>query len=471
MLLGCFLVEEGFSNFNLSHPYRIRITSLHPHLKYVTMTESSSFKSIYSYEPFTATMAGFILPIFTALLSAFSSGLILYIISKSHEKLSITHHRIMAFMSMFDIISSIFIALGTIMMPSDSMYQLAGPMLGNQVTCQIRGWLTGFSVIGATASNACLSLYFVIKIVFNVEATKVRYRLEPVMCGYTLFLACFVPTFYLSKDLIHPNPFDGVCNVIPYPESCDEQRWYDFSMCVWDEDVLNEYTSSIILFEIVLGVHFGFIVISMCIVLWKATMLNREIKILDAALKATNTNDSSLDVNTPEAALPSFNGMTCRNDMLFFMRDLRYDRIFVLQAVMYVFAYMLTWMVTFGSNTLYIANIQLDIADSILYPLQGLWNLFIFLIDKAYHLRQIDESMTCMQSVRKVLFSPSDVPALVLTNMPTTELIQSNRPPREAALQEQICESSVQELSLISVDIENEDTSLFRSIVQSSKDN
>jgi hypothetical protein len=198
-------------------------------------------------------------------------------------------------------------------------------------------------------------------------------------------------------------------------------------------------------------------------------MLNREIKILDAALKASNANDSSLDVNTPEAALPSFNGMTCTNDMLFFMRDLRYDRIFVLQAVMYVFAYMLTWMVTFGSNTLYIANIQLDIADSILYPLQGLWNLFIFLIDKAYHLRQIDESMTCMQSVRKVLFSPSDVPALVLTNMPSTELIQSNRPPSEPLLQDQSRESSVQELSLISVDVENEDTSLFSIIIQSSK--
>jgi hypothetical protein len=377
----------------------------------------------------------------------------------------------MAFMSMFDIISSIFIALGTIMMPSDSMYQLAGPMLGNQVTCQLRGWVTGFSVICATASNACLSLYFVIKIVFNIEATKVSHRLEPVMFGYALILACVVPTFYLSKDLIHPNPFDGTCNIIPYPESCDEERWYDFSMCVWDEDVLEDYTSSTLLIEVVIGVHFGFILISMCIVLWKAIMLNREIKVLESALKATNANESSHNKNDQEAAVPSLNGMTSRDEMLFFVNDLRYNRIFVLQAVMYVLAYMLTWMVTFATNTLYIANIQLDIADSILFPLQGFWNLFVFLIDKAYHLRQIDESMTFMQSVRKVLFSPSDVPALVLTNMPTTELIQSNRPPREAALQEQICESSVQELSLISVDIENEDTSLFRSIVQSSKDN
>jgi hypothetical protein len=198
-------------------------------------------------------------------------------------------------------------------------------------------------------------------------------------------------------------------------------------------------------------------------------MLNREIKVLESALKATNANESSHNKNDQEAAVPSLNGMTSRDEMLFFVKDLRYNRIFVLQAVMYVLAYMLTWIVTFATNTLYIANIQLDIADSILFPLQGFWNLFVFLIDKAYHLRQIDESMTFMQSARKVLFSPSDVPALVLTNMPSTELIQSNRPPSEPLLQDQSRESSVQELSLISVDVENEDTSLFSIIIQSSK--
>ena len=77
---------------------------------------------VKNIKPFTVTLAGFIVPMFTGLLSACSSGLIIYIISKSPQKLSTTHHRIMAFMSVFDVIASIFIALGTIMMPTDIVF-------------------------------------------------------------------------------------------------------------------------------------------------------------------------------------------------------------------------------------------------------------------------------------------------------------------------------------------------------------
>jgi hypothetical protein len=68
-------------------------------------------ENFYFYKPFAATFAGFILPLLSGTISACSSGLIIYIILRSQQKLSTTYHRIMAFMSAFDIISSIFIAL------------------------------------------------------------------------------------------------------------------------------------------------------------------------------------------------------------------------------------------------------------------------------------------------------------------------------------------------------------------------
>ena len=97
-------------------------------------------------EPFAATIAGFIVSMASGTLSACSSGLIIYIISRSQQKLTTTYHRIMALMSAFDIISSIWIPLGTIMMPSASVFKYAGPLLGNQVTCQIQGWLIVFGL-------------------------------------------------------------------------------------------------------------------------------------------------------------------------------------------------------------------------------------------------------------------------------------------------------------------------------------
>ena len=365
-------------------------------------------------------------------------------------------------MSICDIISSLFVALGTIMMPSDSIYQLAGPMLGNQVTCQIRGWLTLFGLIGTTASNACLSVYFVLKIVFKLDVTKIRKRIEPIMYAYSVALACFVPSYFLSNDLIHPNPYDGVCNVIPYPESCDEQKWYDFSRCVWDQDMLEEFDSSMIVMVGILSAHFAFIVISMSVVLWKAAMINREIKMLETTLKAMEQNDSP-DLNAPGAVVPSINGVSSHDDMLGFMDDLCYNRCLTFQALMYVGAYMLTWMWTFGSTTLHIANLGLDIVESVLFPLQGFWNLFIFLYDKAYLLRQSDESLSFSESIKKILSSPSDLPSLVLTNIPMMALThQSRTTPKIDSSPQPNSDNVIPEMSFVSVDVEND--SLFNSV-------
>jgi hypothetical protein len=283
------------------------------------------------------------------------------------------------------------------------------------------------------------------------------------MYAYSVALACFVPSYFLSKDLIHPNPYDGVCNVIPYPESCDEQKWYDFSRCVWDQDMLDEFDSSMTVMVGILSAHFAFIVISMSVVLWKAAMINREIKLLETTLKAMEQNDDSLDLNAPGVVAPSVNGVSNHDDMLGFMDDLCYNRFLTFQALMYVGAYMLTWMSTFGSNTLHIANLGLDIVDSVLFPLQGFWNLFIFLYDKAYLLRQSDESLSFSESIKKIFSSPSDLPSLVLTNIPMMELThQSRTTPTIESSPRPNSDNIKQEMSLVSVDIENE--SSFNSV-------
>ena len=176
-----------------------------------TDSMDQKLESFYFYKPFASTLAGFIVPMVTGILSACSSGLIIYIILRSQQKLTTTYHRIMAFMSAFDIISSIFIALGTIMMPSDTMYKFAGPLLGNKVTCQIQGWFIVFGIGGGTSLNACLTWYFVCSIAFEMKAKHIRKYIEPCMYIYTFVIALFGPSIYLSKDLPNPNAYDTFC--------------------------------------------------------------------------------------------------------------------------------------------------------------------------------------------------------------------------------------------------------------------
>jgi hypothetical protein len=354
----------------------------------------ANLESFNDYKPVTATFAGFILPFLSGTLSACSSGLIIYIISRSQQKLTTTYHRIMAFMSAFDIISSIFIALGATMVPSGTMYKFAGPMFGNDASCQAQGFLIVFGLCGGTSLNACLALYFVLQIVFKVESSKMSIFVEPIMYIYTLIIASIVPSLYLINDLFHPNPYDSFCTISTYPDSCDESKWYDWNLCTWGE---NKDTKSFVA-TLVISLQFGWIVIGMTMILWTTYTRKREVRISNTHdIEQRSTTSKTPDILTDTKALE-------------------------FQAMMYICAFFLTWLfnllsVAFGSS-----NYEMDLLNSILFPLQGFWNLIIFLYDKTYFARQNDdESLSFCQSVRKLISEPSKYLTVLVSNVRTIE--------------------------------------------------
>ena len=363
-------------------------------------------------KPFTTTTAGFIVPMVTGTLSACSSGLIIYIISRSQQKLSTTYHRIMAFMSTFDIISSIFIALGTIMMPSDSIFKYAGPLLGNKVTCQIQGWLVVFGLCGSTSLNACLTWYFVCSIVFKVHSVTIRKRIEPFMHIYTVIIALFVPSFYLSKDLMNPSLYDNFCVIVTYPESCDDEKWYDLNECVWDESTGPQYW---LLATITTAIHFGSIVTGMSIILWTIIRTSQHNKNnsrpLDENLEGAASESKTEDQGTKMAEV-----MTIEN-----------SRVLVLQALMYIAVFFLTWIFNLLSVVFNVRNDELDLMNSILFPLQGFWNFLIFLYDKTHIIRQYNSSLSFWQAVKKTLSEPSEASVIALLNLAIVENISDRK--------------------------------------------
>ena len=382
------------------------------------MTNEANMENM---EPFTSTIAGFIVPMVTGTLSACSSGLITYIISRSQQKLSTTYHRIMAFMSAFDIISSIFIALGTIMMPSDTMYKFAGPLLGNKVTCQIQGWLIVFGLSGSTSLNACLTWYFVCSIVFKMKASNIRKYIEPFMYIYAVIIVLFVPSFYLSKDLLNPNAYDTFCTIVAYPESCDEDKWYDWNHCNWSEGDLEDYYRYNSISFVVIALHFSLIVVGMSIILWTTFRNNRKIKSLvmeNANHEPYNNSLPSGRDNEVEEQVPGAKSTDS-------LRSLKYTRVLIFQALMYIGSYMLTWVFNALSAIYGISNFNLDAINSVLFPLQGFWNMLIFLYDKTYLIRQHDKNghdISFWMAFKQILTSPSNTPTFVLSSISIVEI-------------------------------------------------
>ena len=375
-----------------------------------------------SIKPFTMTTAGFITPMITGLLSASSSGLILYIISRSQQKLSTTYHRIMALMSFFDICSSLFIALGTIMMPTDNVFPFAGPMLGNQASCSAQGWLIIFGYVGAAAMNACLAWYFVCRIALKIDFVKVRKRIEPIMYIYTMILSLFAPSFYLSKDLLNSTPYDSFCTIAPHAELCWGSNGYNWNLCQWSKADIHEFDRYVKVAVFILLTQFILILACMSIILWTVCRNHKEIRALTIEDNQHMNSYPTFEIDIEEyPSSPDDGGHDVELDIdkVQQMNQLRYSRVLIFQALMYIGAYMLTWSWNFLSAQLYISSFVLDAVNCVLFPLQGFWNLSIFLYDKVYLIRQSKCRTSFFQDVKQILVSPRDTPIVVLYNLST----------------------------------------------------
>lgn len=343
---------------------------------------------------FALSPAGFIVPMLTGLLSAFSSAIILNIIRASPDKLSTTYHRIMASMSVFDFIASICIALVTLPMPTGNLWEFSGPMIGNHLTCQLQGYFITLGMGGGGALYMCLSWYFVLSISFKFSANTMKRRVEPIMYAYALFIAFFTPSYFLSKDLIHSDLRAAYCTIAIDPPttstctdlSCDDDHLFyklEDGVAIW------------------VGINLALIISAMLIILRTIHKNNRIIKV---ALKSENLNTSVEN----EVSLPEDRIHTDLN----LVAQLRQSRSSMVQALMYIIAYFVTW---FFLLLRYIdAQYYMDVGAAILFPLQGFWNMIIFVYDKAHSVYQTDACDNLHDAVKVVFFSPSKIPCLLI---------------------------------------------------------
>ena len=234
---------------------------------------------------------------------------------------------------------------------------------------------------------------------------------------YTFVIALFGPIFYLSKDLLNPSSYETFCTAVAYPETSDKDKWYDWNHCNWSEGDLEDYYRYNSISFVVIGLHLSLVVVGLSIILWTTFRNNREIKSL---LIIKNTNHQSHNYSSPSGRNSEVEEQTPDKESTESIRSLKYTRVLIFQALMYIGAYFLTWIFNLLSGGFNIASIELDAINSVLFPLQGFWNMLIFLYDKTYLIRQHDKNgrdISFWAVFKQVLASPSDTPTFVLSSI------------------------------------------------------
>ena len=320
-------------------------------------------------EVFASTWAGLVLPSLTGSLSFISSSFIMITILRSKQNTE--YHRILFCLSFWDSVVSFCIALSTLPMPSDVVYDYKGPSFGSTGTCELQAFLIFLGWGYVCSSNALLNIYYLCTIRYNISEEKFRKVAEPVFIILSSALSLASPIYFLSRDAFNPTTVDTFCAVDVYPRSCR----YDPSECIhgktedWDETLTFYYFYPIA----GIGTNFIILILSMILVVYTVFSPREEEEVAGSISQKER-------------------------------------RIIAIQACMYILACFLAWVFTVASffvdETKTVATLKY-----IFTPLQGFFNLFIFIFQKLYTCTnsQVGGDLTLAETLQLIITSPDSL--------------------------------------------------------------
>ena len=159
----------------------------------------------------------------SASISAVSSILVIVFIVRSRQ-LSSAYHKIMLFMSFWDVVSSIAVSLATLPMPSDvhEIYPFVGMAIGDTTTCTAQGLVITVGFLYTMWSNCTLSFYYVCTIRYGMTDEYINARILPAMLAISTVCVWTYNVMGLEYGAFNPRPFEPFCLVGPYPHNCLE---------------------------------------------------------------------------------------------------------------------------------------------------------------------------------------------------------------------------------------------------------
>jgi len=183
-----------------------------------------------SIQTLSTSLAGIAISVSSALFSLVGSLLIIYLILKSTMGLKTAYHRIMFSISICDVLQSCAIALATLPMPKDMIYEFDGLALGNHRTCNLQGFTIVLAAVMTVILNASLCIFYFFTIVRRWPEKKYRKIIEPAMYIFAVLFSSYIAITGLLTKQFNPNPLRFTwCAYSQYPywcvdEDCEEEH-------------------------------------------------------------------------------------------------------------------------------------------------------------------------------------------------------------------------------------------------------
>ena len=158
----------------------------------------------------------------SSITSLFSSLLILFIIFRSHKKLTTTFNRLLLGLSISDVISSLAQAFVTI--PSPPSHVVGWITVGNMALCRTQGALYSIGAIASPLYNCSICIYYLIEIKFTQYIPSMN-RIERYLHAVPILISLTTSISLLAIDAF--SPMLTHCFVSAYPLGCEYDESID----------------------------------------------------------------------------------------------------------------------------------------------------------------------------------------------------------------------------------------------------
>ncbi len=339
--------------------------------------ERSQVKTFYT------TIAGAITSSISGGISAIASLCIMILIYRSTIKLTTVYHRIMFGMSVVDFISSVAMALSTLPMPKDMIYNFEGKTIGNELSCSVQAFSANFGIMATLNYNISLFLYYLLSIRYKKSDEKIKKCIEPLMHFASILLALPGPVMGLYGELLNPYPYSSWCTLHNIPYYC-KLADDDAASCIvrGRPGILREicvlYTVVLLMLAFILQILFFVLTVN------AVYMQERYIKrVMRDMRRFGNTSERMLATSR---------------------RRHSHTKVLLVQGVAYLIAFVVCQIPSFAKfREERRSRWGLQIYHASCRPLQGFFNFLIFIGHKAYDMKTMDPQLSLRKAIISVL--------------------------------------------------------------------
>ena len=336
----------------------------------------------------------------SALLSTISSILIIVMISRSSASLSITYHRLMFGMSVCDMLASIAMALTTLPMPADMIYtQFEGRHIGTFGSCAAQSYAQNGGTLGTLFYNVALSIHYFYSV--RTDKMKMRRSVETILHMCSMLVPIGIVICFSRAGTTNPTPYLPWCGAfVGYPYWCIND---DNTECLRGHHAgLKRFISVPIVGSLIITVF-----ILMVLIVWRVHENEKLVRMYDGIYRFNMNARDEIQLERSQ-----------NNSSL--------SKAILIQAASYVLALVLSQSSIFlrvlAAGTLERSN-ALQIYHLITRPLQGFFNLIVFVGDKVYSYRRGRPEVSIFNACIHILTKSHDS-AFVFSHMSILQMHQ-----------------------------------------------